>query len=164
MITTQLIFYSIAILIGVILYFFLRNKIFDKKKLQITITALIFSIFYFSLCISLINPSGLEVFSISANKFLHFVQIVPLIIIVTFCSLFWLKNIKSIEEKSTEEQKSKDVKKIFISFAASCAMINILLPPIHELWLKLVIMLGFGTFVGFIVALILWRIKKKKKT
>jgi hypothetical protein len=65
--------------------------------------------------------------------------------------------------ESAETLKSNDSKMILIAFAASSALINLFLPPIKELWLKLVIMLGFGAFVSFIVGLLLWRNRKRKK-
>jgi len=160
---SSLIFYPIAFLIGTILYFFLRKKIIDKKLLKVIATVLIFCILYFSLCFSLINTSGLEVFSFSINRYLHYVQIAPLIIIITFYSLYWLKHFWGKEEKSTEKQKSKDSEIIFIGFVVAIALINLFLPPIQELWLKLVVMLGFGTFVGLTVGLFLWRSKKRKE-
>ena len=79
---------------------------------------------------------------------------------ITFYSLYWLKHFRHKEEKNTEKQN--DLKIILLSFAASCALINLFLLPIHELWLKLTIMLGFGVLMGFIVGLILWRNRKRE--
>lgn len=157
----HLFFYATAILIGIILYFFLRKKIIDKKILQTIMAMWIFSTFYFSICLSLINTYGLEVFSLSVSRYLHYVQIVPLIIIITFNSLYWLKHFRGKKEKNTKKQKFNDSEITFIAFIAGTALINLFLPPINELWLKLTIMLGFGAFVGFIVGLILWRNRKR---
>ena len=162
--TTHLIFYSTAILIGIVLYFFIRNKIIDKKILQTIILTWVFSTFYFSMCFSFINTYGIDVFSLSVSRYLHYVQIVPLIIIITFSSLYWLRHFRGKEEKNTEKQISKDSEIIFITFVTSTALINLFLPPINELWLKLVIMLGFGAIVGFIVGLFLWKNRKRKKS
>jgi hypothetical protein len=160
----HLILYPIAILTGIIVYLLLRKKIINKKQLQTIGATLLFCIMYFSVCFSSINMYGIEVFSLSANSFVHYVQIVPLISFLTFYSLYWLKYFRcKEEEESAETLKSNDSKMILIAFAASSALINLFLPPIKELWLKLVIMLGSGAFVGFIVGLLLWRNRKRKK-
>jgi len=160
---THLTFYTIAILTGIILYFLLRKKNIDKKILQTIIITWLFSTLYFNVCFSLINTYVLEGFSFSVNRYIHYVEIVPLITIFTFCSLYWLKHFRCKKEESTEKQKPNDSSIIFIAFAASSALINLFLPPIKELWLKLAIMLGFGVFVGFIVSLIFWQNRKRKK-
>jgi hypothetical protein len=74
-----------------------------------------------------------------------------------------LKHFRCKRENRAEEQKTNDSKIIFISFVASSALINLFLPPIKELWLKLTIMLGFGAFVGIIVGLFLWWNRKWKR-
>ena len=163
MMNSDLIFYSIAILTGIILYFLLRKKIIAKKLLQAILATWLFSSFYFTICFSFINTYGLEVFAFSANQYLHYVQIVPLIVFITFYSFYWLKHFKGKEEKSTKRQEPSDLTIIFIAFASGMALINLFLPPIHELWLKLVIMLGSGAFAGFTVGLLLWRNRKRKE-
>jgi hypothetical protein len=159
----RLIFYLIAILTGSFLYFLIKKKLIDKQFLQIIIATWLFSTMYFSICLSLIDTYSIEVFSLSFSSYMHYVQIVPLITILTFYSLYWLKHFRAKEEKSIKKQKSNGSEIIFIAFAASSTLINLFLPPIRELWLKLVIMLGFGAFVGFIVGLILWRNRKWKE-
>ena len=157
-----MIFYAIAILTGSILYFLLRKKSIDKKILQTILITWLCSILYFSVCFTLINLYVLEVFSFSVDHYVHYVQIIPLIIILTFYSLYWMKHFRSKATKSVEKQKSNDSRLILIAFIASSALINLFLPPIHELWIKLVIMLGFGAFVGLIVGMFLLRNRKRK--
>lgn len=156
---TRLFFYLIAILTGIILYFLLRKRNIDKKILQAIMITWLCGILYFNICFSLINKYILEVSSFSINHYLHYVQIVPLIIMFTFYSLYWLKHFK----KSSEKQEPNDFSIIFITFAIGSALINLFLPPIQELWLKLAIMFGFGAFVGFVVGLLLWQNRKRKE-
>jgi len=161
MMKTHLIFYTTAIIAGIILYFLLRKRIIKKNILQTIMITWLCGVLYYNVCFLLINTHALEVFSFSVGHYEHYAQIVPLIIILTFYSLYWLKHFRCKEEKSSEKQKSNDASIIFIAFAASSTLINLFLPPIKELWLKLVIMLGFGALVGLIVGLFLWRNKKK---
>ena len=163
MIKTRFIFYSIAILTGIILYFLLKKKIIDKKILQTIMMTWICCTLFFNVSFLLIQIYVLEVSSFSVSYYLHYVQIIPLIIILTFYSLYWLKHFRGKEGKSTEKSEPNDTSIVFMAFAIGSALINLFLPPIQELWLKLVIMLGFGVIVGLIVGLILWRNRKQKE-
>ena len=157
-----LIVYTAAVFAGVILFFLLKKKIIEKKLLQTIMATWLFCYSYFAICFLFINTNDIEVFSLPVNDYMHYIQIVPLIIILTFYGLYWLKHYRGQEAKSKEKPKSNDAEIIFIAFAASSALIKFL-PPIHELWLKLTIMLGFGGFVGLIVGLFLWRNRKRKE-
>jgi hypothetical protein len=157
-----LLVYSVAILLGILVYLIFRKKLIERKLLNAISLTLLFCTFYFDICFSFFDTSEMKVFSLRAISFLHLVKISPLISMLIFYFCYWLKNKEVLVSKNIKKANQYEFFLIIIITLVAVALANIYTPDFkgfgHKLLVTVVLMLP----LGFIIARRIYWLNKNK--